>query len=153
MSDDAASGPGLKLTRTQWLICFIATIGFLFDIYELLMLPLIGKDALLDLIPGLEPGSEEFTRWFRLIFFIPAICGGIFGLLGGYLTDLFGRRRVLTFSILLYAFAAFFAGFSTGTCVAPGRWLIQGQTPGRRGHWNPLGGRLRFRKPRRPATG
>jgi MFS family permease len=41
------------------------------------------------------------------------VCGGIFGLLGGYLTDRFGRRRVLTWSILLYAFSAFFAGFST----------------------------------------
>ncbi len=112
MSADAASGSTPKLTRTQWLICFIATIGFLFDIYELLMLPLIGKDALVDLA-GVKPGTPEFTSWFRLIFFVPAICGGIFGLLGGYLTDLFGRRRVLTFSILLYAFAAFFAGFST----------------------------------------
>ena len=112
MSADAASGSSPKLTRTQWLICFIATIGFLFDIYELLMLPLIGKDALMDLA-GVKPGTPEFTSWFRLIFFVPAICGGIFGLLGGYLTDLFGRRRVLTFSILLYAFAAFFAGFST----------------------------------------
>ncbi|SVB91234.1 uncharacterized protein METZ01_LOCUS244088, partial [marine metagenome] len=113
MSADATSGSKLKLTRTQWLICFIATIGFLFDIYELLMLPLIGKDALMDLVPGLKPGTPEFTKWFRLLFFIPAICGGIFGLLGGWLTDRFGRRRVLTFSILLYAFAAFFTGFCT----------------------------------------
>ena len=92
MSDDTASASGLKLklTRTQWLICFIATLGFLFDIYELLMLPLIGKDALVDLVPGLKPGTPEFTHWFRIIFFVPAICGGIFGLLGGYLTDLFG---------------------------------------------------------------
>ena len=114
MSADSAStsGPKLKLTRTQWLICFIATLGFLFDIYELLMLPLIGKDALMDLA-GVRPGTPEFTHWFRIIFFVPAICGGIFGLLGGYLTDLFGRRRVLTYSILLYAVAAFCAGFST----------------------------------------
>ena len=114
MSDDTASASGLKLklTRTQWLICFIATLGFLFDIYELLMLPLIGKDALMDLA-GVRPGTPEFTHWFRIIFFVPAICGGIFGLLGGYLTDLFGRRRVLTYSILLYAVAAFCAGFST----------------------------------------
>jgi MFS family permease len=42
-----------------------------------------------------------------------AFAGGIFGLLGGYLTDILGRRRVLTFSILLYAGAAFAAGFST----------------------------------------
>jgi hypothetical protein len=34
-------------------------------------------------------------------------------LLGGYLTDFFGRRRVLTFSILLYAVSAFAAGFAT----------------------------------------
>ena len=44
---------------------------------------------------------------------MPALCGGVFGLLGGYLTDCFGRRRVLVWSILLYAFSAFAAGFST----------------------------------------
>jgi MFS family permease len=44
---------------------------------------------------------------------VPAIAGGVFGLVGGYLTDLLGRRRVLTFSILLYAFSALAAGFAT----------------------------------------
>jgi len=112
MSADASSGSSLKLTRTQWLICFIATLGFLFDIYELLMLPLIAKNALLD-IGGIRPGSDEFYMWVGRLFYIPAIAGGIFGLLGGWLTDRFGRRRVLTFSILLYAFAAFSAGFCT----------------------------------------
>jgi hypothetical protein len=47
------------------------------------------------------------------LFYVPALCGGVFGLLGGYLTDRLGRRRVLTWSILVYAFAAFAAGFST----------------------------------------
>lgn len=109
-----------KLSSTQWLICIIASIGFAFDIYELLMLPLIVKPALASLgglgpdgTPLLLPGSPQFTQWARMLFFIPAIAGGIFGLLGGYLTDRLGRRRVLTFSILLYAFAAFAAGFST----------------------------------------
>jgi hypothetical protein len=37
--------------------------------------------------------------------------------LGGYLTDLFGRRRVLTWSILLYAFSALAAGFSTSATM------------------------------------
>jgi MFS family permease len=37
---------------------------------------------------------------------LPLACGGIFGLLGGYLTDLLGRRRVLVWSILLYALSA-----------------------------------------------
>ena len=35
------------------------------------------------------------------------------GLLGGYLTDRLGRRRVLVFSILLYALSALAAGFAT----------------------------------------
>jgi len=110
----------MKLTRTQWLICIIAAIGFAFDIYELLMLPLIIKPALASLggvgpdgLPLLVPGSAEYVKWARTLFFVPAIAGGIFGLLGGYLTDRLGRRRVLTFSILLYAFSACAAGYAT----------------------------------------
>jgi MFS family permease len=101
-----------KLTRTQWLICVIASIGFAFDIYELLMLPLIVGPALLDL-GGIKPGSPEFNDWVGRLFYIPALAGGAFGLLGGYLTDYFGRRRVLVWSILLYALSAAGAGFAT----------------------------------------
>ncbi len=104
--------PPIKLTRTQWLICFIASIGFAFDIYELLMLPLIVGPALQELV-GAAPGSPEFNSWVGKLFYIPAIAGGLFGLLGGYLTDRLGRRRVLTWSILIYAFSAFAAGYST----------------------------------------
>jgi len=104
--------PTSRLTPTEWLICAIAAIGFAFDIYEILMLPLIVRPAVLELV-GAAPGSAEYQMWVGRLFYIPAFAGGIFGLLGGYLTDLFGRRRVLTFSILLYAFAAFLSGFST----------------------------------------
>ena len=125
-----SSTSGGGLTRTQWLICIIASIGFAFDIYELLMLPLIIKPAMAALsaplveamvaggMPRPEamakwlPGGEMYVKWARTLFFVPAIAGGVFGLLGGYLTDLLGRRRVLTFSILLYAGAACAAGFA-----------------------------------------
>lgn len=103
-----------RLTPIQWLICAIAAIGFAFDIYEILMLPLIVRPALLELAgPGVVPGSPEFQMWVGRLFYIPAFAGGVFGLLGGYLTDRFGRRRVLTYSILIYAVAAFLSGFST----------------------------------------
>src|SRR5687767_14088119 len=109
------SDPGARparLTTTQWLICVIAAIGFAFDIYEILMLPLIVRPALQELV-GTAPGSAEYQMWVGRLFYIPAFAGGIFGLLGGYLTDLFGRRRVLTFSILIYAVAAFASGYAT----------------------------------------
>jgi MFS family permease len=51
--------------------------------------------------------------WVGRLFYVPAFAGGIFGLLGGYLTDRLGRRRVLTYSILIYAVAAFLSGFAT----------------------------------------
>jgi MFS family permease len=120
-----------RLTTTQWLICAIAAIGFAFDIYELLMLPLVIKPAIAALSAPLVdelvrggmsrpdamalwvPGGERYVEWARTLFFVPALAGGVFGLLGGYLTDRLGRRRVLTFSILLYAFAAMAAGFAT----------------------------------------
>ena len=105
-----ASGPS-RLTPTEWLICFVAALGFAFDIYELLMLPLIVGPALLELL-GAKPGTAEFNLWVGWLFWLPAVAGGIFGLLGGYLTDLFGRRRVLVWSILLYAFSALAAGFA-----------------------------------------
>jgi len=104
--------PAPRLTGVQWLVCTIAAIGFAFDIYELLMLPLIVRPALMEL-GGIAPGTPEFASWVGKLFYIPAIAGGIFGLLGGYLTDILGRRRVLTYSILLYAFGAFIAGYST----------------------------------------
>lgn len=110
-SNPTNSFPSLK-PSTVFLICLIAAIGFAFDIYELLMLPLILRPAALEL-SGIRPGTPEWSFWLGTMFLVPAVAGGVFGLLGGYLTDRFGRRRVLTYSILLYAFSAFFAGFST----------------------------------------
>ena len=107
-----------RLTPIQWLICVIAAIGFAFDTYELLMFPLINRPALTQL-GGLEFGSPEYRRWLGLLFYVPAVCGGIFGLLGGYLTDRLGRRRVLTWSIFIYALSAFAAGFTTSLA-----WLL-----------------------------
>lgn len=110
--DNSGGKSRLRLTPLQWLICIIAVIGFAFDTYEILMLPLILRPAIQELT-GFAPGSAEYTSWARSLFYFPAFAAGIFGLLGGYLTDRFGRRRVLTFSILLYGLSAFASGFAT----------------------------------------
>ncbi len=118
MSTSHAGPVARPLTPIQWLICAIAAIGFAFDSYELLMLPLIVRPALADLL-GVAPNSLEVNEWVGTIQYVPAVAGGIFGLLGGYLTDLFGRRRVLVWSILLYAFSAMAAGYSSSV-----QWLL-----------------------------
>ena len=99
------------LTAIQWLICAVAGLGFAFDLYESLMTALI-VGPVVSTLGNLKPGTSEFNLWVGLFFFLPAVAGGTFGLLGGYFTDIFGRRRVLVWSILLYAFSACAASFA-----------------------------------------
>ena len=80
------------------------------------MAPLVVGPAIGELT-GAKPGTPDFNYWVGMFFSIPALVGGAFGLVGGYLTDRFGRRRVLVWSILLYAFSAFAAGFSTSVTM------------------------------------
>ncbi len=49
-----------RLTPTEWTICAISAIGFGFDTYTILMLPLVVRPALLELT-GAPPGSVEFS--------------------------------------------------------------------------------------------
>jgi MFS family permease len=100
------------LTPVQWLILITAGIGFAFDMYEMVVQAIVLRPVLMDLGPY-QPGTAEFNRWAGIMLFLPTMLGGIGALLGGYLTDRFGRQRVLVWSIVLYAGAAFFAGLST----------------------------------------
>jgi MFS family permease len=112
--------PIQPLTPTVWLILIIAVIGFAYDTYALLVMPLIARPALGELL-GVDvttaSGTQEVLRWTGYITWSSAVCGGVFGLLGGYLTDRFGRRAVLTWSILLYAVSAFASGFATSAMM------------------------------------
>jgi len=102
----------VRLTPIQWLVCAVACLGFAFDLYETLMMALLVRPALTDL-GHLRPGTSAFNLWVGLLFYLPNVAAGIFGLLGGYFTDLFGRKRILVWSIVFYSLSACAAGFST----------------------------------------
>ena len=101
-----------KLTLTHWLVILVAVIGFAFDTYELLMLPVIAGPALAEILQ-VPPNNPLVTHWVGNMLWMTALCGGVFGLLGGWLTDRFGRKTVLAGSILLYSFSPVFAALST----------------------------------------
>jgi MFS family permease len=111
-----AASPPQRLTVTHWLILILASIGFAFDIYEIVMAQFVVGPAMQELggfDARTEAGRAAINNWRTALVYVPALAGGIFGLLGGYLTDYLGRRRVLTWSILLYAVSALLAGYST----------------------------------------
>jgi hypothetical protein len=118
MTSIGTSTAATRLTPLQWLICAISAVGFAFDSYVLLILPLIVRPALSELL-GAPPNSLAVNDWVGTLQYVPAVAGGIFGLFGGYLTDLLGRRRVLVWSILLYGFSTLAASFATSV-----EWLL-----------------------------
>ena len=101
---------------TRWLVLIIASIGFLFDTYELLMTPLVGVPAIAELL-ALPPNNPLVTDWTGRMLWISALCGGVFGLMGGWLIDQFGRKRIMVLSILLYSFSPCAAAFATSLPV------------------------------------
>jgi MFS family permease len=101
-----------RLTPVQWLVCAIAAIGFLFDTYELLMTPLVGVPAIAELLQ-LPPNNPGVTVWTGRLLWMSALCGGVFGLLGGWLIDRFGRKRIMALSIFVYSLSPVAAGLST----------------------------------------
>src|SRR5881409_339569 len=89
-----------RFTTTEWLVLMVASIGFLFDTYELLLLPLIAAPAIAEILQ--VPANHPLvTDWVGRMLWIAALCGGVFGLLGGWLTDRLGRKTVLALSITL----------------------------------------------------
>jgi MFS family permease len=109
-----------KLGATEWLIIFVAILGFAFDTYELLMLPLIARPALTELLgvdPATAAGNAAILKWTGYMLWASAIAGGVFGLIGGYLTDRFGRKRILAWSIFIYALSPCVAAFSTSATM------------------------------------
>jgi MFS family permease len=104
--------PTPKFTTTTWLIIIIASIGFLFDTYELLMTPLVAAPAIAELLK-VPLNNPMVTDWVGKLLWIAALCGGVFGLLGGWLVDRFGRKKIMAASIFMYSLSPFCAAFAT----------------------------------------
>ncbi len=112
MSLHANGSPPPLSEVTRWLVLIVAAIGFLFDTYELLMFPVIGAQALSELL-HLAPTDDQVRLWSGRMLWIAALSGGMFGLMGGYLIDRLGRKTVMVGSILLYSFSPVAAAYST----------------------------------------
>src|SRR3954465_10491550 len=91
---------GNRMTLVMWLIIIIASIGFLFDTYQLLMTPLAGPQAIAELLK--VPLSNPIVKdTMGNLLWMTALCGGVFGLLGGWLIDRLGRKFVMALGIFI----------------------------------------------------
>ncbi len=58
-----------KFSLTTWLIITIASIGFLFDTYELLMTPLVAPPAIAELL-NVHISHKSVTDWTGRLLWI-----------------------------------------------------------------------------------
>ena len=89
-------------SRARWLTLLAALLGWMFDGMEMGLFPLVGKDALKELLGG-KPEQADLDLWYGVVmacFLIGAATGGV---VFGWLGDKIGRVKAMTASVLLYS--------------------------------------------------
>ncbi len=94
------------VTPYQWLVLFVAWLGWVFDSMDSTIYALVLQPALHDLLrsPGGGSVTADVIGWYGgIIFSIFLIGWAIGGVLFGVMADYFGRTKTLVFTILIYA--------------------------------------------------
>ncbi len=95
-----------SVTRYQWLVLFVAWLGWVFDSMDSTIYALVLQPALHGLLRSTGAGSvtADVIGWYGgIIFSIFLIGWAIGGVLFGVFADQFGRAKTLVFTILIYA--------------------------------------------------
>ena len=103
------------VSRYQWLVLFVAWLGWVFDSMDATIYTLVLHPALHELLQAKAGGvvsTDEIGRYGGLILSIFLIGWAIGGVLFGVIADRFGRTRTLIFTILIYAVFTGLAAFS-----------------------------------------
>ena len=95
-----------RVTPYQWLVLFVAWLGWVFDSMDATIYAIVLHPALHELLhagPGGAPVSDADIGWYGgIIFSIFLIGWAIGGVLFGVVADYFGRTKTLIVTILIY---------------------------------------------------
>ena len=105
------------VTPYMWLVLLIASLGWVFDIFEGQIFVASMKEAMPSLLPGgtLE-GTVDFYNNIALGSFL--VGGALGGVLFGMLSDRIGRTRTMILTILIYSL------FTCVTALAQNWWQM-----------------------------
>jgi MFS family permease len=94
------------VTPYQWLVLFVAWLGWVFDSMDSTIYALVLQPALRELLHSSDgsPVAADVVGWYGgIIFSIFLIGWAVGGVIFGVLADYFGRTRALIWTILIYA--------------------------------------------------
>lgn len=100
--------------RGKWMALVAALLGWMFDGFELGLFPLVGPNALDELLrEQIVRDATLKTEWFGVIMSVFLIGAATGGVLFGWLGDRIGRVRAMSLSIFTYAVFTGLCGFAT----------------------------------------
>ena len=100
------------LTPMHWRVLRASFLGWIFDGYEALVLVVVLAPMLHSVLSATQAASTPI--YAGLVIGITLLGWGIGGLVGGTLADYVGRKRMMLWSVFLYAIFSGFTTFSTG---------------------------------------
>lgn len=106
-------GPWYRhVTRYQWLVLVIASLGWIFDIFEGQIFVTTMKEAMPSLLPKDAPVglAEKYNDYAFAMFLVGGAFGGVFF---GVLSDRIGRAKTLMITILVYSLFGSLTAFAT----------------------------------------
>lgn len=89
------------LTRTHWRVLTASFLGWIFDGYETYALVVVLPSAMRSLLSAEQLHTPAV--WAGTAIGATLLGWGIGGLIGGTLADYIGRKRIMIYSVLLYA--------------------------------------------------
>lgn len=104
-SASGASSWRSGVTRYQWLVLFVAWLGWVFDAMDATIYAIVLHPALHELLQtaGTPPTPEQIGWYGGIIFSIFLIGWAVGGITFGVAADRFGRTKTLIATILIYA--------------------------------------------------
>ncbi|MEW4490998.1 MFS transporter [Thalassoglobus sp. JC818] len=105
------------ISRYQWLVLLIASLGWVFDIFEGQIFVASMRDAMPALL-GVTADNPSVSRWNDLGFGSFLLGGAFGGVLFGMLSDRIGRSKTMILTILFYSM------FTCLTAFAQSAWQM-----------------------------
>ncbi len=99
------------ITRYQWMVLIVASLGWVFDIFEGQIFVASMRDAMPDLI-GVSPDHASVRIWNDRAFGFFLLGGAFGGVVFGMISDRIGRARTMIFTILFYSLFTCLSAFS-----------------------------------------
>jgi MFS family permease len=90
------------VTRYQWLVLVIASLGWVFDVFEGQIFVASMNEAMPDLL-GVTPGSEIIPFYQNTTLGAFLVGGALGGVVFGLVSDRIGRARTMVLTILVYS--------------------------------------------------